>query len=115
MTALDDGQVTVETAHGTFSALQPEPAPARGDNLELVVSADLVAISDHAGEHDNVITGELISEEFIGSVITLYLDIGGGTVFRVQKQQHELDTLDYASGRKLYASWRPEDTYVLPA
>ena len=78
------------------------------------MSADLVAISDSAGEHENVITGELISEEFIGSVITLYLDIGEGTVFRVQKQQHELDALDFTSGRKLFASWRAQDTYVLP-
>jgi spermidine/putrescine transport system ATP-binding protein len=115
VTASQGSQVTVETAHGTFQAPTQDPAPAQGDTLELVVSADLVAISDHAGEYDNVITGELISEEFIGSVITLYLDIGDGTVFRVQKQQHELDTLDYASGQKLYASWRPEDTYVLPA
>ena len=111
---LEGGQVTVETAHGSFRAPQPEPTPAKGDTLELVISADLVAISDHAGEHENVLSGELISEEFVGSIITLYIDIGGGAVFRAQKQQHELDALDYASGRKLYASWRPEDTYVLP-
>jgi spermidine/putrescine transport system ATP-binding protein len=114
VSALADGRVTVDTARGSFEVPTPEPAPAQGDTLELVVSADLVAISDTAGAHENVISGELISEEFIGSMITLYLDIGEGTVFRVQKQQHELDALDYASGRKLYASWRPEDTYVLP-
>ena len=114
VTSLGEDRAMVETSHGSFQVPMRNPAPIKGDTLELVVSADLVAISDSAGEHDNVITGELISEEFIGSVITLYLDIGGGTVFRVQKQQRELDTLDYASGRKLYASWRPEDTYVLP-
>jgi|TARA_B100000315_G_C14576145_1_gene588009 hypothetical protein len=40
--------------------------------------------------------------------------IGDGTVFRVQKQQHELDALDFTTGRKLFASWRPEHTYILP-
>ena len=90
------------------------PAPAKGDVLELVISADLAAVSDTAGEYENMITGELISEEFIGSVITLYIDIGEGTVFRVQKQQHELDALGYTASSKLFASWRPEDTYILP-
>ncbi len=112
--ALDGDRATVDTAHGKFNVPVPDPAPIKGDTLELVVSADLIAISDSAGEYENVIAGELISEEFIGSVITLYLDIGDGTVFRVQKQQHELDALDYASGRKLFASWQGKDTYVLP-
>jgi spermidine/putrescine transport system ATP-binding protein len=112
--ALDGDRATVDTAHGKFNVPVPDPAPIKGDTLELVVSADLIAISDSAGEYENVIAGELISEEFIGSVITLYLDIGDGTVFRVQKQQHELDALDYASGRKLFASWQAKDTYVLP-
>jgi len=114
VSALADGWVTVETERGKFKAPAPEPAPAKGDTLELVVSADLVAISDHAGAHENVLSGELISEEFVGSIITLYIDIGDGVVFRVQKQQHELEALDFTSGRKLYASWRPEHTYVLP-
>ena len=112
--ALDESCATVDTAHGKFNVPVPDPAPIKGDTLELVISADLIAISDSAGEYENMITGELISEEFIGSVITLYLDIGDGTVFRVQKQQHELDALDYASGRKLLASWQAKDTYVLP-
>ncbi|MBT3627085.1 MAG: ABC transporter ATP-binding protein [Rhodospirillaceae bacterium] len=114
VTALEGGQVTVQTAWGSFNAPTPEPAPKTGDALELVVSADLVAVSDSAGAEGNVLSGELISEEFIGSIITLYIDIGDGIVFRAQKQQHELDALDYSSGRKLFASWRPEHTYVLP-
>jgi spermidine/putrescine transport system ATP-binding protein len=114
VSSLSEGRVTVDTPRGNFRIPTPDPAPAKGDVLELVVSADLAAISDTAGQYENVITGELISEEFIGSVITLYIDIGEGTVFRVQKQQHELDALDFTSGSKLYASWRPEDTYVLP-
>ena len=109
-----DGRVTVDTKHGSFIVPTPAPAPAKGDVLELMISADLAAVSDTAGEYENMITGELISEEFIGSVITLYIDIGEGTVFRVQKQQHELDALGYTASSKLFASWRPEDTYILP-
>ena len=92
-----DGRVTVDTKHGSFIVPTPDPAPAKGDVLELMISADLAAVSDAAGEYENMITGELISEEFIGSVITLYIDIGEGTVLRVQKQQHELDALGYTA------------------
>ncbi len=114
VSTVSDGRAAVETDHGSFQVPLPDPAPAVGDRLELVVSADRVAVSDSAGGHDNVISGELISEEFVGSMITLHIDIGDGTVFRVQKQQHELDALDFTSGRTLYVSWRPEDTYILP-
>ena len=48
-------------------------------------------------------------------MVTLHLDIGGGAVFRVQKQAHELDTIDITPGQTFRASWRAEDTYVLPA
>ena len=114
VSSASEGRVKVDTKHGTFIVSTPDPAPAKGDVLELVISADLAAVSDTAGEYENMITGELISEEFIGSVITLYIDIGEGTVFRVQKQQHELDALGYTASSKLFASWRPEDTYILP-
>ena len=40
---------------------------------------------------------------------------GAGAVFRVQKQARELDTIDISPGQTLHASWRAEDTYVLPA
>jgi spermidine/putrescine transport system ATP-binding protein len=114
VSAVDASHATVESDFGSFRVPLPDPAPAKGDRLELVVSADLIAVSDSAGEHENVISGELISEEFVGSVITLYIDIGDGTVVRVQKQQHELEALDFTPGGTLYASWRPENTYVLP-
>ena len=90
-------------------------APAVGDSVNLVVSADRVVLNAKAETHNNAVTGTVISEEFIGSVVTLHLDVGGGAVFRVQKQAHELDTVDITPGQTFRASWRAEDTYVLPA
>ena len=110
------GRIVVDTAHGAIEAAAPAGrAPAVGDAINLVVSADRVALPAQAEPHVNAVTGSVISEEFIGSVVTLYLDIGGGTAFRVQKQAHELDTIEIEPGQTLHASWRAEDTYVLPA
>jgi len=112
----DNARIGVETDHGAIEAAPPtDRALAVGDAVHLVVSADRVALAERAQAQGNAITGTVISEEFIGSVVTLHLDIGAGAVFRVQKQARELDTIDISPGQTLHASWRAEDTYVLPA
>ena len=109
-------RIAVETSHGEIEADVPATrAPAVGDSVNLVVSGDRVVLNAPPEAHRNAVTGTVISEEFIGSVVTLHLDIGGGAVFRVQKQAHELDTVDITPGQTFRASWRAEDTYVLPA
>ncbi len=109
-------RITVGTAHGDFEAAAPAGRTlAPGDAVSLVVSADRVAMPARDEAHANTISGAVISEEFVGSVVTLHLDVGGGAVFRVQKQAHALDAIDIAPGQALRASWRAEDTYVLPA
>lgn len=108
-------QVIVATAHGDFTAAMPgERALAPGDAVNLVVGADRVTMPARAEAHANAISGTVIGEEFVGSVVTLHLDVGGGAVFRVQKQAHALDDVAIAPGQTLHASWRAEDTYVLP-
>ena len=112
----EGGRMAVETGHGGFEAVVPlARAPVVDDSVNLVVSADRVALNAENEAHGNAVTGTVISEEFIGSVVTLHLDIGGGAVLRVQKQAHELDTVDITPGQTFRASWRAEDTYVLPA
>ena len=112
----EGGRIGVESVHGDIQATVPSArAPAVGDSVNLVVSGDRVALNAETEAHTNAVTGTVISEEFIGSVVTLHLDVGGGTVFRVQKQAHELDTVDITPGQTFHVSWRAEDTYVLPA
>ena len=116
VTAVDGARIVVDSEHGAIEAAAPAGrALAVGDAINLVVSGDRVALPAQAGAHVNAVTGAIISEEFIGSSVTLHLDIGGGRAFRVQKQAHELDTIDISPGQTFRASWRAEDTYVLPA
>ena len=112
----EGGRIGVESVHGDIqAAVSSVRAPLVGDSVNLVVSADRVVLNAEAETHNNAVTGTVISEEFIGSVVTLHLDVGGGAVFRVQKQAHELDSVDITPGQTFRASWRAEDTYVLPA
>jgi len=111
----DGSGLVAETPAGTFQAVaRPGMRLAAGDTVTLVVSADRVVLSDQPAAQENRLSGSLLSEEFVGAVVTLHLDIGNGAVFRVQKQQRELDTLDLARGRVLHVGWSAADTYVLP-
>jgi spermidine/putrescine transport system ATP-binding protein len=114
-------RVEVATPVGRFAALlAPERQLAPNDPLSLVISADRVTLAassegNLAGGMENRLEGTLISEEFVGSVVTLYLDIGSERAFRVQKQAHELDAIDFSPGQRIAVAWRAEDMFVLPA
>ena len=118
--AVENGRVTVETPLGRIAGLlPPDRHIAPNDPIGLVISADRVTVraaTDGATEAgENRVEGALISEEFVGSVITLYIDVGAAREFRVQKQAHELDAIDFTPGQRLVATWRAEDMFVLPA
>lgn len=87
---------------------------ATGSSVTFVVSADRVAVSEERPEADNVVAAKVISEEFIGSIVTLYLKTENGTEFVAQKQQRELEELNTHAGAQLYLSWRAEDGHLLP-
>lgn len=116
-TVTDDrgGVVTAETALGTFRAAVPDGvARAPGGGITFVVGADRISLGGRPAGAGNEVRLELISEEFIGSVVTLHFEAPGGSAFRVQKQQRELDTLALEVGATMWASWPAEDVHVLP-
>lgn len=96
----------IETAVGTFTAVGP-PGPAT-----LVVSADLVQVSHEAIPGSVACT--LISEEFIGSIVTLFLEAADGTEFKVQIQERELAVLEPGSAEQLHLFWDPASAHILP-
>jgi len=95
----------IETAVGTF-AVSAAPGPAA-----LVISADLVHVSRQPVEGG--VACAAISEEFIGSVVTLFLEAGDGTEFKVQLQERELGELAISAGETLHLAWDPSSAHVL--
>ena len=61
----------------------------------------------------NEIECRFISEEFVGSVVTLLTESLDGSDFKIQIQQRELSELDFSSGSVLYAHWDPSDAHIL--
>ncbi|MBH67162.1 MAG: ABC transporter ATP-binding protein, partial [Rhodospirillaceae bacterium] len=55
-----------------------------------------------------------ISEEFIGSVVTLFLESKDGTEFKVQIQERELADIDLRGDNELFINWAPNSAHLLP-
>ena len=109
-------RLSIETPLGTFTApVNRERASVSGDRCTFVVSADRAVLSGEAAGTQNELALILISEEFVGSVVTLHLEAENGAAFRVQKQQRELDSLALDVGARMWARWNVDDAFVLPA
>ncbi|MGH6931308.1 MAG: ABC transporter ATP-binding protein [Dongiaceae bacterium] len=112
---LAGGRAAVETAAGTFKVALPAGRAARlGDAVTLVIAADLVQLTDAPPAAENIVPCALMTEEFVGSTVTLFLESRDGTEFKVQAQERELATLDTKSGKQLYLSWPADRAHVLP-
>ena len=113
--AVGEGIISVATSCGTFDV------PAEGQELaqwapaSFVIAADLVSIARDPSDEETSVTCSLISEEFIGSVVTLFLEAADGTEFKVQLQERALEALGIEPGASYALSWRPDAAHLLPS
>ena len=109
-----DGKLQITSPIGRFmvDASNSKP-PQPGEETAFVIAADLVEINRTEPEAENVIACSLISEEFIGSVVTLFLEADDGTEVKVQLQERELLTLEPKTGDVFYLTWSADDAHLL--
>ena len=98
----------IETPLGVFPAAG---LPAAGSPAALVVAADLVEISRTASE--GALPCSLISEEFVGATVTLFLEAKDGTELKVQLPERALGDLDPHAGGDFHLSWPADAGHVL--
>lgn len=114
VTSLAKSTATVDTPAGKFKVNVPKDrAIDKGEDLSFAISADLVHLTDKKPKGDNVVRCSLISEEFVGSVITLFLESADGTEFKAQVQERELANIDVKDTKTLYLSWPASSAHVL--
>ena len=100
----------VETPAGVFEL---ETKAAAGANVSFVVAADVVSITMDKPQAGNIFTAQLISEEFVGSMVTLFFEAADGMDVKVQIQERMLEGLPRDPGQQVYLSFDPSHTHVL--
>ncbi len=112
---LSEGQLRVDAPMGKFTVpvSGTEHSSVVGDKVTFVIAADLVQVTRNKTEMDNTVECNLISEEFIGSMVTLFLETADGTEFKVQLQERELATLNHTQSGQFYVSWQSESAHLL--
>ena len=115
VSGLGPERIGIETDLGRFEARRPDdPNLDEGWPVTFVVSADLVLLSGVETALQNRIACSLISEEFVGSMVTLFLETAEGVEFKVQTSQRILERVDLSGATALFASWSPEHVHILP-
>jgi spermidine/putrescine transport system ATP-binding protein len=112
-TPVDTGSAAIEGKLGRF--LVPAKHEIASGPASFVIAADRVALSAEPASSDggSVLKGSVIGIEFVGSTQTVFVDVDGHE-FRVQKQQHEIETLNLAPGSEVFLSWQAKHTWLLP-
>ncbi len=112
--SVSDGLLQVDAPMGNFDVPAGDhQSLAVGDEVTFVIAADLVRVTRSKTDTENWVECSLISEEFIGSMVTLFLETADGTEIKVQLQERELVTLDHTSTGPFYVSWQPDSVHLL--
>ena len=103
----------IETPSGLFSLNLEGQFLFKGQNATFVISADLVHLSLEKPEAKNIVRCKLISEEFVGSMVTLFLEDENEQEFKVQMQERELSKFDLQASKYIWLSWDPASAHLL--
>lgn len=109
-----DDRINFDTAIGDVEACPPSNRSLQvGEQIELVISADRINLSQQHRDIGNQCECKVVSEEFVGTVITLLVETKNGIELKIQKQQRELEQFKIDDTTYLSISWSPEDVYIL--
>jgi spermidine/putrescine transport system ATP-binding protein len=84
-----------------------------GEQVSFVVAADVVSLSTARPATRNVFSGQLISEEFVGSMVTLFFETADGMEVKLQMQERLLEGIPREPGQQLFLSFDPSHAHVL--
>ncbi|MEP1793062.1 ABC transporter ATP-binding protein [Parasphingorhabdus sp.] len=113
VSAVGESTAQITTASGTFTVPTNEVPLAQDNSASFVISADLLHIAYAEPETANKAYCKLISEEFVGSMVTLFLEDAQGQEFKIQMQERELSKFDLHSGTHIWLSWDMLSAHVL--
>jgi spermidine/putrescine transport system ATP-binding protein len=118
---IENHEYHVQTGIGTVIADDASKVDlGEGQAVDVVISADRLYVDypGNSGNTDsiaNTFSCKLVSEEFIGAIVTLLVETENGTELKIQKQQKDLDEVNLKTGQQLRVSWRSNSVYIIPS
>jgi spermidine/putrescine transport system ATP-binding protein len=114
-----DSNLYINVGFGEVIAMQPQEALAVDNEVEIVISADCLNLSSEKTDAANTPTANcvhctLVSEEFVGAIVTLLFETEKGDEFKIQKQQKDIDDIQLEPGDSFWVSWPKESVYIIP-
>ncbi|AIK40987.1 ABC transporter ATP-binding protein [Brucella anthropi] len=108
--------VKIATPAGEFIVVPNAARPlAKGDKATFVISDDRVHLSNEPpADGYNGMQASVVGEEFVGATAVIHLEGADRTEVKAQKSHEELEKLNLEPGARIWVSWRPEATHVLP-
>lgn len=128
VTSVDNKLAQFKTDCGSFSLKVSEDTPVEvGQSIQISIAADRLRLQaasegrDESSDTDTTSTNStinkvdctLISEEFVGAVVTLFFESEDGTELMVQVQERELDQLSINQDTLYTLSWSAEAAHLL--
>ncbi|TCK29144.1 spermidine/putrescine transport system ATP-binding protein [Ancylobacter aquaticus] len=112
----EDGSIALAGPVGTVHA----PAPSDGGIVTgaaatLVVPADRIELAAESTGAGNEVQARVVTVEFVGSTVTVFLETEGGGELRAQRSLHEMENTPLAVGQPVVARWSPQQGFFLPS
>lgn len=114
----ESSSLVVESAHGTFEvAVSTDNGPvgeASGD-VTLCVGADRIEFVDDPADTRNQLDCRIVSEAFVGSMVTVYLETETGLELQVQRPYLEWTDSVLKKGGRVRVAWEADAARLLNA
>jgi spermidine/putrescine transport system ATP-binding protein len=116
VSGVDVRSMKITTPAGEFHvARDGERRFSTGDKATFAISSDRVSLSRERPSDDwNSLEASIVGEEFVGATAVVHLEGSAQIEIKAQKSHDELDGLKLEPGARIWVSWRPEASHVLP-
>jgi spermidine/putrescine transport system ATP-binding protein len=109
----DSGSVRIDSEHGGFLARLPTGKTVEpGEPVTFCVSAEHIELTAQPVRR-NRLSCTVVGEEFIGSMVNLYLEASNGLELQVQKLHAEYKQLGVQGGQQIFAEWDAAHALIL--
>ena len=101
---ISHGVAHLRTPIGNMTATIGEARASSGMDSDFFVNADQIVIGAR-DDHENTVTAKLLSYKFVGSMVTLYLELPGGAEMKVSVPERAYDAAGVKIGDQVHSSW----------